>query len=119
MSISDLKALDQDPELQKQLKEIKQKRISSAKELLKIKDSVVLDKTESYYGVLSIDKKNPKDKKYYIVNLNWCDCFDFVVNVEKNSSHMCKHMRALEIAIKTKMKIRKIDLKPLLREESL
>lgn len=114
-----LTEIAKNPELEQLKKELKDKRIASAKELIKIKDAVVIDRSMLHYGVLSVDKKNPNNKRYYHTNLNHCDCFDFSKFVELDDFFMCKHMRTLELAINRKIPVRKVDLKSLLVKESL
>lgn len=115
-------------ETKKLNQQIYEKRLKSAQELAKIKDSLVIDKVNGFYGVLSVDKKNPKDKKYYAVNVNndnpqdlkyFCDCVDYSQCIKHNKRHMCKHCLRLKIGIDNKEKIKIVDLTNLLKKESL
>lgn len=107
---------------QKELKLIHKKRVEKSKELKDVKNSVVVDITRKFFGVISSDKElyyavmqKPTNQKYM------CDCKDFSIQIDKNPNHECKHIIRLINAIKNKEKIPVMDLHKLnlLKGESL
>lgn len=87
------------------------KRLISAKkiiaELAKDKLKIVADSKSTFFGV-----KSDKEDSYYTINYQQttCNCFDFARYIEHNKDHKCKHLLAVDIAIKQKLKIAVKDL---------
>jgi predicted nucleic acid-binding Zn finger protein len=93
-------------------KVIENKRLTSAKKIieeLKNKDKlkIVADKKSTFFGV-----KSDKEDQYYTINYEQktCNCFDYARYIDHNKDHKCKHLLAVEIAIKDKLKIAVKDL---------
>lgn len=93
-------------------KSIKQKRQISANKIiedLKNKDKlkIVADKNSTFFGV-----KSDKEDNYYTVNYQQktCNCYDYAHFIEYDKEHQCKHLLAVSIAIKEKLKIAVKDL---------
>lgn len=87
------------------------KRLISARkiieELKQDKLKIVADSKSTFFGV-----KSDKQQEYYTINFQGktCNCFDFARYIDFNPEHKCKHLLAVSIAIKDKLKIKVMNL---------